>query len=381
MRINPTTKKWNSTINKPFGDYPVRSFCRLVKSKIYPLISFKQGHNVKYKTDSILDTLTYVAMTNDFVTNGVRTFKETNRGREIPHSDTVLYHLRKLNQKEISAQFGGVFDEVYKIARKRRKFVNKVDLAIDFTDWLYYGNENDPMVLGTKPKKGTHLAYKFATINVLESGRRFTLLALPIGDYSEMADVVERLIVYAKQRVKIRRVYLDRWFYRVDMIRVLKKHGLKFIIQAPIRGTELKRVIEREKTPLCFDYQVKGSPYEDDWESVRIFIVESRWGDGKRVCFATNLGVNEGNANHLAELFRKRWGIETSYRVEGVFKPKTTSKNYSIRLFYFSFSVCLYNLWVLAKIFMQVLFGELEKPVITAKLFGTILYMPPVDYG
>lgn len=377
VRTNPTVKNWRLGINKPFGDHLARSVCKLVKSEIYPLISFKQRHNAKYKTDIILDTLAHLAMTKDFANNGVKTFRinSIKSCQQIPHPDTILYHLRKLNPEEILAQFERVFDKIYRMAKKRRKFRNKVDLAIDFTDWLYYGNERDPMVLGTQPKKGTHLAYKFATINVVESGQRFTLLALPISDYSEMKNVVERLLIYAKHKVKIRRVYLDRWFYRVDMIRVLKKHGLKFIIQAPVRGTEIKESMRKGKTPLCFDHEMMlgGTPRER--ESVKLFIVDSHWGAGKRVCFATNLDVNEGNANHFAELFRKRWGIETSYRVEGIFRPKTTSKTYSVRLFYFSFSVCLYNLWVLANIFMGVIFTQTQgRLLITAKGFGTLLY-------
>ena len=76
----------------------------------------------------------------------------------------------------------------------------------------------------------------------------------------------------------------------------------------------------------------------------------------------------------LSRLYSKRWGIETSYRVKKDFRPKTTSKNYVIRLFYFLFSVSLYNIWE----FLNVILALVEKidsetPVIAAKLFGTIV--------
>ncbi len=70
-------------------------------------------------------------------------------------------------------------------------------------------------------------------------------------------------------------------------------------------------------------------------------------------------------------------GIETGYRqFDHDFKAKTTTKNYHIRLFYFLFSVCLDNLWVLVNICVSLtLYGRLsEKPIITSKLFAVVLY-------
>ena len=77
------------------------------------------------------------------------------------------------------------------------------------------------------------------------------------------------------------------------------------------------------------------------------------------------------------QLYHKRWGIETSYRnLDNDFKPRTTTRNYNIRAFYFLFSCCLYNLWVLTNICVSLtLYGRVsDKPIITAKLFAVILY-------
>ena len=45
-------------------------------------------------------------------------------------------------------------------------------------------------------------------------------------------------------------------------------------------------------------------------------------------------------------MFRKKFAIETSYRMINQFLPKTTSKLYSLRKLYFYFAVLLYNIWV-----------------------------------
>ena len=69
--------------------------------------------------------------------------------------------------------------------------------------------------------------------------------------------------------------------------------------------------------------------------------------------------------SYLYKFYSKRWGIETGYRqIDHDFKAKTTSKNYHIRLFYFLFSVDLYNLWVLVNIVVSMtIYGRNSKIV------------------
>ena len=45
-------------------------------------------------------------------------------------------------------------------------------------------------------------------------------------------------------------------------------------------------------------------------------------------------------------MFRKRWAIETSYRMINQFLPKTASKLHSLRKLYFYLAILLYNIWV-----------------------------------
>jgi hypothetical protein len=53
-------------------------------------------------------------------------------------------------------------------------------------------------------------------------------------------------------------------------------------------------------------------------------------------------GINKA----IRRMFRKRFAIETSYRMINQFLPKTTSKLYSLRKLYFYLAVLLYNIWV-----------------------------------
>lgn len=358
--------------NKSFYSriHPARNFCRLIRKKIYPKIRLRSHHNFKYTSSDLLDALTHVAMTQDFTTNGTRTFRLTKE--DAPSPNTVLYRVGKLETQEVLEMFGKCFEETHKIAKTYGAFKRKVDVAIDITDQLYYGDKNDPMVLQTRPREGTSHAYRFATINVVASGRRFTLLALPMDRLTTKAEIVRKLIEYAKKKVHIGTVYVDRGFFSTNVINLLKGLGVKFLMPA-VKNSRIKRLVEEHKAPTILEYRMVGSYF-------KLVIVK----DDKnlKTVFATNLDVNEGDAHRLFDLYGKRWGIETSYRVKNLFRAKTTSKRYVIRLFYFSFSVCLYNLWILANIFVGVIFSETsQKLSITAKVFGTLLYALPGDGG
>jgi IS4 transposase len=48
----------------------------------------------------------------------------------------------------------------------------------------------------------------------------------------------------------------------------------------------------------------------------------------------------------VLKLYKRRWGIETSYRKIREFLPKTTSRSWIVRIFYFVLAFMIYNAWV-----------------------------------
>jgi len=284
----------------------------------------------------------------------------------------LLYHVKKFEDRQLLEQmFERVFDLTFEFAKKSKTLNRALDLAIDYTDIMYYGDKADYMVVETQPKTGTTHAYKFATVSIVVNGERFILYAVPVDDIISKAEVVEKLISYAKRKVKIKRVYLDRGFFSIDVIEMLKSLDLKFVMPA-VKNARIKELMEKYDSPKVIKYTMG----RDKTTDFNLVIVED---EGVKVVFATNIDVRGNGAYTLFDLYSRRWGIETSYRVKECFRARTTSKNYIVRLFYFMFSVALYNLWILVNIILALfLFGRLaEKPVVTAKLFGTVLYIDP----
>lgn len=355
-----------------------KSFCSMVRKSMYPHINFNLAINNHYKEKDYLDTLTHIALTHDFTHNGAETLRLQKE--DSPSSRNVLYHIGDLKKSEIVEMFDSVFETIYKLTKSRNVFPRTMDVAIDFTDgYKFYGDhEHTPMVVGTKPEKGTKYAYKWATITAVVAGFRFTLLSLPKSQLDSAPKLLEELITYARGKIHIGIVYVDREFFNVSCIKALKNLGVKYLMPVT-QNSKIAKIIKENPVNTVVDYTMTSTSARRGLlgESVtfKLCIVQSNKNPDKKVGFATNLDINEENVQIKCDRYGKRWGQETAYRVQDAFIVKTTSKNYSVRLFYFLFSVCLYNLWILANIFVGLAFLFIPlKPIITAKMFGTLLY-------
>lgn len=362
------TKERNQRLQR---SVKTKEVVKLFKRRISPFINFHQHHNVVYKKDELINLIIHLGLTKDFAENGSKVFKEQrNRG---PSGKTLLYHLRKYkDRRDLQRMYETLFEIIWEMGRQANIFDirKRVDLAIDYTEWFYYGNRKTPMVVGKQPERGANSCYKFASINIVESGKRFTLYALPVSGLDNKEQILSTLLLYAMKRVKINKVYLDRGFFDSKSIGVLNSLGLRWLIPGQ-RNFAIRRAMAVTPAPSV----VKGFPMKN----VRFNLVIANDRNGEKRVFATNINFNENDPkllNRLFLLYSKRWGIETSYRVKKhSYRPKTTSKNYIIRLFYFMFSVLMYNLWILADILIWLhLHGIVgENHLVTSKLFGTLI--------
>jgi len=366
----PNKKASRSTFYHKRGK-KAKELAKLLKKRIMPFLDLNLGRNCIYKKKDFLDLLIHMALTQDFAENGSKTLKELRKF--VPDADTLLYHLKKYKDlKELQKIFTIIFEKVWEMARKENLFnpYRKYDIAIDFTDWLFYGDKAAPMVVGRKHDNGTDKCYRFATINIVEADRRFTLLALPVGHFDRKEDILANLIEYAKKRIKVRKVYLDRGFFSTKCIQMLNKYHVNFLMPCTAYSTIVGLLKISPSPSVVKDFRIGNIP-------INVVIVEN---DGKKYAFASNEDWDENDvdlADRVFTQYGKRWGIETSYRVKKhSFRAKTTSKNYFIRFFYFMFSVLMYNLWILLDIILCILIlgRKQARHIITSKLFAIIFY-------
>lgn len=342
---------------------------RMFKKRFTSVIDLNIHHNAIYTKKDFIDLILHMIFTDNYAECGSETLKKDRN--KTPNADTFLYHLKNYqNIGQIQRMYQTYFEMIWESAKKANMFRKPVDVAIDFTDWFFYGDKNAPMVVEKKPERGTTHCYRFATISIVEPKQRFTLLAIPVGPLVRKETIIRTLLNYASQRVKIKRLYADRGFFDSNSIEIFKRYQIKFLMPCSA-NSRIKRVLEVLPAPkVITNYVMKTSTFN-------VVLVEDE--NGIKRAFATNIDFDENDAGlskRLFYLYSKRWGIETSYRVKKhSFRAKTTSKNYFIRLFYFLFSALLYNLWILASIIISLaLFGFVKDVrIVKSKFFVSVL--------
>ncbi|ENO12134.1 hypothetical protein MBGDC06_00220 [Thermoplasmatales archaeon SCGC AB-539-C06] len=81
--------------------------------------------------------------------------------------------------------------------------------------------------------------------------------------------------------------------------------------------------------------------------------------------FFRDSGISDTNntRKEIAEIYRMRWDIEPSYRVEKHdFLAKTISKLYKFRIFLFLVAVILYNFWMITRmVYGEKFYAKIEE--------------------
>jgi hypothetical protein len=200
---------------------------------------------------------------------------------------------------------------------------------------MFYGDSASEGVVGAVRKNGSNRAYRFATVSVLVNGQRLTLAVTPMLDRCTLWHVKHLLACVAELGLAIKLLLFDRGYYSTALIRFLDEAGFRYIMHIPRHGRPLEAGEDRLYTTTTHKRRVV------EQATFRRVVVRQ---NGKLLVFATNTSLKP---MRLHKLFRKRWGIETSYRMIGLFLAKTTSKRYGLRKLFFFLAVVLYNLWVL----------------------------------
>ena len=377
--LEKTTNNANSEFQK---SQAVKETIRLIKKLVYPKINIKISKNAKVTTKDLLDILVHVAYSHDFINDGCATFKTEERKIKVPNPDTILYHFKKFDSVEDTEEiFRNVFDFIFNFAKSNYRLLNRreLDIAIDTHQIPYYGKNLYPNFTkgGIAEGVGTRKFLNFITCSIVVGGKRFAIDAIPMHPVDSLEELVEKIIKRAKSKIKIRHCYLDRGFDRTEVVKVLKRNNVKFLMPK-IKSYTVKAWYDKSKD--CKARVIKDFKIGQN-TNVNLILVDDK--KGIKRAFSTNLDIPEQLAHYLFSFYKFRWGIETSYRqIDHDFLARTTSRNFNLRLFYFLFSVCLYNLWVLVNLCVSLkIYGRLSQtPIISAKLFAVLLYKFREDY-
>ena len=283
-------------------------------------------------------------------------------------------------------------------------------VAIDMTYVAYYGERDEiELVTGSAPSsKDYDYCHKYGTVSVVGENVRFILGLVPVDEGSEDNDtevnekppqfletttdeeaedapvkgtVVRELLEIASKYVRMSTVYADAEFAACDVVAACEEHEVDYVIPKPKTPT-VKRFIKRMNNDVAVKQNyamyghVRGNPTNTQVETNLVAVPSSKT-EGKTVAFITNKNVNDeiqldrDETQVVIDRYNRRWGAGVSYRSLKDFLAWTTSKEYPVRLFHFSFAVVMYDCWKLTDFTVQLEMdcGLRYKPRVKAKRF------------
>lgn len=246
----------------------------------------------------------------------------------------------------------GLLDALYLFGRRllrRRPWV----VAIDEHRAPFYGDRSTFGVTGGQKKHGTKYAYGYATCALVHHRHRFTvgLVALTGGERPDQV-VCALLAQVAARGLRLRGVVLDSGFDSGETLLLLQGRQLSYTVPLRRKGNSNNRRNAVWQLPVGALTTVAWKTDKTNRPVSTPAVVLRRPGEkDKKVYAFGGWGAEQARAQmqraRLARRwYRKRFGIETSYRQMNEAKAKTTKKDVAYRLLLVGLALLLRQVWV-----------------------------------
>ena len=229
------------------------------------------------------------------------------------------------------------------LARSRRK------IAIDLVLIPYYGDETTPGVSRSHAVRSTTKFFCFATAYLIKKHKRVTLCLTFVRPEDTLPGVLIRLLDrVAALGIAIKRLLLDRQFAQVAVLDYLSEQPYVSIVPIPKRGKRLKALLHGKQS-FTVPYTMRSSEHGEItfplYVAVRYQKGKARRHGVEHLPFAV-LGECHNTELEIAEDYRHRFGIESSYRIMNQTRAKTTSRDERFRLLLVFIAFLLQNFWI-----------------------------------
>jgi hypothetical protein len=255
----------------------------------------------------------------------------------------------------------------YSVSRSTRR--RRRTMACDLHEIPYHGTAAKNHLRGNKSRDGTTQFFVYATACIVEHGHRYTLAHTWVQRSDTMVTVLERLLDgIEKSGVPIRRLLLDRGFFRSNVLAYLRGRNVPFLMPVMFRGrnpapgkaatgwrTFLRKKAGWHPHTLMADDQPIHINVCVGYKSYRHHRTGRR--QNKKLVFAA-AGTRQ-TPRRTCEAYRRRFGIETSYRQLGQARIRTSTQDPLMRLFFVGLALVLRNLWAWLQ---GLLFGDRPRP-------------------
>jgi len=231
-------------------------------------------------------------------------------------------------------------------------------VAIDWHLVPYYGQPHRSRneIYYGKPRQGTTKFHAYATGCIVQYGQRYSVALTWVRRHESVVTALRRLLARIRELgLKIKHLLLDRAFFNVPVTEYLQQQNLPFLMPVVFRGRRPKkkrvmtglRWIKRQKAGW-YAHTLKNRKRQVTLKVCVAYRTHRNRKDKKRVQQKLLFAAwrVHGSPTEIRENYRKRFGIESSYRQLRQARIYTCTRNPHLRLVFVALGLILRNLWV-----------------------------------
>lgn len=265
-------------------------------------------------------------------------------------SDTLY---RRIKESPISMSTYAYLSYIKRLSAKLKLNEKEVVLAFDYTDEDFYGDVQGFDIHGWTGKDGITGHFKFLTCSIISDDipEKIPLISIPIMIGHYKSSVILHCLSLIKDYIgKVKLILFDRGFYDKDLMYEMTKLNYPYLIFVP-KHKDKKEILYPmkidEQIAIYNDFTVNKDKSKYRGENILIFlkqIYDPRSEKNYDWVFATN--VEEVLLENIIIVYKKRWRIETQFRVQDEARIRCKSKDMKIRYFLFLFEQMLQTIWI-----------------------------------
>lgn len=276
---------------------------------------------------------------------------------EAPSANTVRKTLyRLLGRDEAIRDLEASVNRLLVARLPKRLLASKLVGAVDITEVPYHGEHeaDDELVRRGKAKEGTSHFHAYATLCIVKHNKRYTLALTLLRRSDKALDALKRLLAQGEAvGLHLQRLYLDRGFDNNGVVAYLNAQPFATIIPLTQRGKSggTRQLLIGRKS-----YQTTYTRTSTEYgEQILCVTVVCRYSKGRYkrcgiVRFAyLVIGQLKLRPDQIFHEYRRRFGIESSYRLMDTMRARTTTHCVALRLFFVALAFLLLNLWCFVK--------------------------------
>ena len=302
--------------------------------------------NRHYTTQDILDVLLTAASQTSTIDAVCRDLPSA------PSANTIRNTVREALPTS-STELEQKLNDTLRATLPKKFLVNGLVCAVDITAISYYGKNHDaPFVRRGKSAAGTSRYHCYASLYTLKRNKRYTLAVTRMSKHEKVLPVLMRLLETAERvGVKIKRLLLDRGFDNNDVVHYLQEQPFVSIMPLSLRGKRAKALVKTRRS-----YQATFTRGSRAYGAATFeVVVACKYSRGKyrRKGVHARAFIVIGKLKmlplQLHEEYRRRFGVESSYRCMNAVRASTSSRCAGYRLLLVGIAFLLLNVWSLVK--------------------------------